>query len=186
MSKSLEEGALAGAAVAADLGFNTRSSVRSGAAGRRCDPEGTAASTIAGSRNSRTKAFVDFQNDVTQEDIALAAREGFRSPELVKRYTTLGMATDQGKLSNINGHAVLAEVTQRATAELGLPPFDHPTRQFLFGALAGEHRAGHFRPTRFTAGHEWARQQGAVFIETGAWLRAQWFPRTGDPLGWTA
>ena len=124
----------------------------------------------------RGKAFVDFQNDVTVEDVALAAREGYRSADLLKRYTTLGMATDQGKTSNLAGHAVMASLTGRAVAELGTITSRPPYTPVAIGALAGVHRGRHFKPFRYTAGHQWAQEQGAVFVEAGQWLRAQWFP----------
>src|SRR5262249_10448210 len=126
------------------------------------------------------KAFVDFQNDVTAEDIALSEREGFRSVEHLKRYTTLGMATDQGKLSNVNGLAILAALTGQAIPAVGTTSYRPPHVPIAIGALAGHHRGKHFRPTRLTPSHQWAQDQGAVFVEAGAWLRAQYFPRAGE------
>jgi sarcosine oxidase subunit alpha len=126
------------------------------------------------------KAFVDFQNDVTRDDIALAAREGYRSVELLKRYTTLGMATDQGKTSNLNGAAVLAAHTDRTLPQLGTTVFRPPGIPVALGALAGAHRGKHFRPIRLTAAHTWAAERGATFVEAGQWLRAQWFAAPGE------
>jgi methylglutamate dehydrogenase subunit C len=126
------------------------------------------------------KAFVDFQNDVTAADIALSEREGFRSVEHLKRYTTLGMATDQGKLSNVNGLAIMAALTGQAIPAVGTTSHRPPHVPIAVGALAGHHRGRHFRPTRLTPSHQWAQQQGAVFVEAGAWLRAQYFPRPGE------
>jgi methylglutamate dehydrogenase subunit C len=126
------------------------------------------------------KAFVDFQNDVTADDIALSEREGFRSVEHLKRYTTLGMATDQGKLSNVNGLAILAALTGQAIPAVGTTSYRPPHVPIAIGALAGHHRGKHFRPTRLTPSHRWAQDQGAVFVEAGAWLRAQYFPRAGE------
>jgi methylglutamate dehydrogenase subunit C len=123
------------------------------------------------------KAFVDFQNDVTADDIALSEREGFRSVEHLKRYTTLGMATDQGKLSNVNGLAIMAALTGQAIPAVGTTSHRPPHVPIAIGALAGHHRGKHFRPTRLTPSHQWAQEQGAVFVEAGAWLRAQYFPR---------
>ena len=128
----------------------------------------------------RTKAFVDFQNDVTAEDVALAEREGFRSVELLKRYTTLGMATDQGKTSSLNGHAIMAALTERAIPELGTTTFRPPYTPVAIAAFAGPHRGKHYRPTRLTAGHGWAVERGASFVEAGDWLRAQWFAAPGE------
>jgi methylglutamate dehydrogenase subunit C len=129
---------------------------------------------------SRGKAFVDFQHDVTREDIALAAREGFKSAEHLKRYTTLGMATDQGKTSALNGHAIIAALTQRGTADLGTIASRPPYTPVAIGALAGPHRGRDFKPVRLTSGYAWAQARGAKFVEAGEWLRAQWFPLAGE------
>ncbi|WP_018389640.1 sarcosine oxidase subunit alpha family protein [Ancylobacter sp. FA202] len=129
---------------------------------------------------SKGAAFVDLQNDVTAKDIGIAHKEGFRSVELLKRYTTLGMATDQGRTSNVTGLAIMASLTGASIPETGTTIFRPPYTPVSMGALAGHHRAKDFRPVRLTPTHEWARAQGAVFIETGAWLRAQYFPRTGE------
>jgi len=122
------------------------------------------------------KAFVDFQNDVTAPDVALAAREGFTAVEHLKRYTTLGMATDQGKTSNVTGLAIMAALTGRTIAQTGTTVFRPPFTPVAIGAMAGPHRGPYFRPTRRTPAHDWAEQQGATFIEAGEWLRATHFP----------
>ena len=126
------------------------------------------------------KAFIDLQNDVTADDIALAHREAFSSVEHLKRYTTLGMATDQGKTSNVNALALLAELKGERPGAAGTTTFRPPYTPVAIGALAGHHRGKAFRPTRLTAAHAWAAEQGAQFIETGVWLRAGWFPRPGE------
>lgn len=126
------------------------------------------------------KAFVDFQNDVTDTDVEIAAREGFRSVEHLKRYTTLGMATDQGKTSNLAGLAIMAEQTGRAIHETGTTIFRPPYTPVAIGALAGHHRGKEFRPTRLAPTHDWSREQGAVFVETGQWLRAQYYPKKSE------
>jgi heterotetrameric sarcosine oxidase alpha subunit len=126
------------------------------------------------------KAFIDFQNDVTDDDVALAAREGFRSVEHLKRYTTLGMATEQGKTANVNGLAAMAALTGRSITETGTTSFRSPYVPVAIGAFAGHHRDKDFRPTRLTPSHHWAQAQSAVFVETGPWLRAQYFPRPGE------
>ena len=117
---------------------------------------------------------------MTAEDVALAEREGYRSADLLKRYTTLGMATDQGKTSNLVGHAIMASLTGRAVADLGTITSRPPYTPVAIGALAGIHRGRHFKPFRYTAGHQWAQERGAVFVEAGQWLRAQWFPAPGE------
>jgi sarcosine oxidase subunit alpha len=124
---------------------------------------------------SRSKSFVDFQNDVTSEDVALAAREGYRSVELLKRYTTLGMATDQGRTSNVNGLAIMAALTERSIPEVGTTTFRPPYTPVAIAAMSGAHRGKHSSATRHTAGHAWAVERGASFIEAADWLRAQWF-----------
>ena len=126
------------------------------------------------------KAFVDFQNDVTVADVALAAREGFRSVEHLKRYTTLGMATDQGRTSNLAGLAVMAALTNRSIPESGTTTHRPPYTPVAIGAFAGHHRGKAFRPIRRTPSHAWAQEQGAKFTEGGAWLRAQYFPKPGE------
>jgi heterotetrameric sarcosine oxidase alpha subunit len=128
----------------------------------------------------KTKAFVDFQNDVTDTDIRLAAQEGFVSIEHLKRYTTLGMATDQGKTSQLNGHALLAAATGRSIAETGTILSRSPYTPVAIGAFAGHHRDEDFRPERRTASHQWAIEQGATFVDAGLWKRAQWFARPGE------
>ena len=128
----------------------------------------------------KTKSFVDFQHDVTDTDVELAAREGFVSIEHLKRYTTLGMATDQGKTSQLNGHALLAAATGKSIAEAGTVLSRPPYLPVAIGALAGHHREADFRPVRKTAGHDWAAEQGATFVDVGQWKRAQWFSRPGD------
>ena len=129
---------------------------------------------------SRTEAFVDFQHDVTDKDIALSAREGFVSIEHLKRYTTLGMATDQGKTSQLNGHALLAAATGKSIAEAGTVMSRAPYQPVAIGVLAGHHRDEHYRPTRRTASHDWAAARGATFVDAGLWKRAQWYARPGE------
>jgi sarcosine oxidase subunit alpha len=145
--------------------------------------ESTARQPLWRVRNATGKSFVDFQNDVTTDDLELAGREGFRSVEHLKRYTTLGMATDQGKTSNVTAIALMAEQTDKTIAASGATTFRPPYTPVTMGALAGHHRGGDFRPTRLTPSHAWAKEQGAVFVEVGPWLRAQWFPRGGES-GW--
>lgn len=126
------------------------------------------------------RAWVDFQNDVTAKDIRLAHQEGFRSVEHLKRYTTLGMATDQGKTGNVVGLAILADHAGHTISEAGTTVFRPPYVPVALGALGGRSVGKEFHPTRLTPSHQWATEQGAVFVEAGDWLRAQWFPRTGE------
>ena len=127
-----------------------------------------------------SRAWLDQQNDVTVKDIKLAHQEGFRSVEHLKRYTTLGMATDQGKTSNMGGLAIMAEIAGKAIPEVGTTIFRPPYTPVSIGTMAGRIRGMAFHPTRLTPSHVWAKEQGAVFVEVGNWLRAQWFPRPGE------
>ncbi|MCB1638822.1 MAG: (2Fe-2S)-binding protein, partial [Thiothrix sp.] len=128
----------------------------------------------------RKRAWLDLQNDVTVKDVQLARREGFHAVEHLKRYTTLGMATDQGKTANVNALAVMAACTGQSIPETGTTIFRPPYTPVPIAALAGRARGRHFRPVRQTASHAWAREQGAVMTETGLWMRAQWFPQAGE------
>ncbi len=128
------------------------------------------------------KAFVDFQNDVTAKDIQLAEQEGYVSVEHVKRYTTLGMATDQGKTSNVNGLAILAEARGLSIPQVGTTRFRPPYSPVAIGAFAGHERGMAFQPIRRTAMVRCHQKLGAVFIETGQWLRPQYYPKPGEDI----
>ncbi len=127
-------------------------------------------------------AFVDFQNDVKAADIRLAINEGFRSIEHVKRYTTTGMATDQGKTSNMNALGMAAGMLARPVPEVGLTTFRMPYTPVTFGAIAGHARGDLFDPVRRTPIHRWATAQGAVFEDVGLWKRARYFPQAGEDM----
>ncbi len=126
------------------------------------------------------RAWVDFQNDVTVKDIALAHQENMRPVEHLKRWTTLGMATDQGKTANVTAMAVMAELTGKTIADTGTTIFRPPYTGVSLGVLGGGDTGAHFRPRRLTPTHPWAAAQGAVFVEVGPWMRAQYFPRAGE------
>ncbi|MFT5796314.1 MAG: heterotetrameric sarcosine oxidase alpha subunit [Candidatus Azotimanducaceae bacterium] len=127
-----------------------------------------------------SRAWLDQQNDVTVKDVKLSHQEGFRSVEHLKRYTTLGMATDQGKTSNMGGLAIMAELAGKSIPEVGTTIFRPPYTPTSIGVLAGRMRGKEFHPTRLTPSHYWAKERGAVFVEVGNWLRAQWFPIEGE------
>ncbi len=131
---------------------------------------------------TRGKAFVDFQNDVTARDLHIATREGFRSIEHVKRYTTTGMATDQGKTSNMNALAIVSDMLRRPIPQVGHTTFRMPYTPVTFGALAGTARGAMFEPVRHTPIHDWAVAQGALFEDVGTWQRARCFPRDGEDM----
>lgn len=126
------------------------------------------------------RAWVDFQNDVTVKDIKLAHQENMRPVEHLKRWTTLGMATDQGKTANVTALAVMSELTGKPIPETGTTIFRPPYSGVSLSVLGGGDTGAHFRPCRLTPTHEWARAQGAVFTEAGPWMRAQYFPRPGE------
>jgi sarcosine oxidase, subunit alpha len=129
-----------------------------------------------------TKAFVDYQNDVTAKDVKLATREGFRSIEHVKRYTTTGMATDQGKTSNMNALGIASAALGTPIPLVGLTTFRMPYTPVTFGDFAGLARGDLFEPLRTTTVHPWAASNGAVFEDVGAWKRAHYFPRAGEDM----
>ena len=128
------------------------------------------------------KAFVDWQHDVTTRDLRLAAREGFHSIEHVKRYTTMGMATDQGKTSNLNALSIVASSLERSIPEVGLTTFRMPYTPISFGSMAGISRGDLFDPVRMTPIHPWAQARGAIFENVGLWKRARYFPRGGEDM----
>jgi sarcosine oxidase, subunit alpha len=130
----------------------------------------------------RAKAFVDFQNDVCAKDVSLAVQEGMRSIEHIKRYTTTGMATDQGKLSNMNALAIAAATLAKPIPEVGLTTFRPPYTPVTFGAFAGPARGDLFDPIRRTPIHEWAAENGAAFEDVGPWKRAWYFPRARETM----
>jgi sarcosine oxidase subunit alpha len=146
----------------------------------KCKDEAYAISPLWWVKDSKGKAFVDFQNDVTVKDLPLAAREGYNHIELAKRYTTAGMATDQGKLGNVNAIAILADATGKTIPEIGTTTFRPFYTPVSFGALAGPFTRRHFQPVRHTPLRGWAEEHGAVFVETGLWMRSSWFPRQGE------
>jgi methylglutamate dehydrogenase subunit C len=175
LAEALHDGTVLGADAAARAGRRPQGILR-----HRTSDEHYAVNAFWHVADSSKKAFVDLQNDVTDTDVALAAQEGFRSVEHLKRYTTLGMATDQGKTSNVSGLAIMAELTGRSIAQTGVTRARPPHVPVAIGAFAGLHTGRHFKPTRLTAGHGWATAQGATFVDAGPWLRAQWFAQPNE------
>jgi sarcosine oxidase subunit alpha len=175
----LADGVAAGAAAARDAGFSAaarpipqRDGTMAGVAGALPQPDTAQAG----------KAFVDWQNDVTTRDLALATREGFVSIEHIKRYTTAGMATDQGKTSNLNALGFVSRQLDKAIAEVGLTSFRMPYTPVTFGSFAGFARGDLFDPVRTTPIHDWAARHGAVFEDVGLWKRARHFPAAGEDM----
>jgi heterotetrameric sarcosine oxidase alpha subunit len=175
LAEALDDGHRIGAAAAGDLGF-----LPSPASVPPCSEDSTGSMPLWHVEGAKQKVFVDFQHDVTDVDIGLAAQEGFRSVEHLKRYTTLGMATDQGRLGQVNGQALLARHLGKTLAETGTILSRPPFLPVAIGAFAGHHRETSFRPERRTASHDWAVENGAVFVDTGLWKRAQWFAVPSD------
>jgi len=128
------------------------------------------------------KQFVDFQNDVSAADILLAAREGFESVEHVKRYTAMGFGTDQGKLGNINGMAILASALGKTIPETGTTTFRPNYTPVTFGAIAGREIGDFIDPIRKTCIHEWHVENGAAFEDVGNWKRPWYYPKAGEDL----
>ena len=128
------------------------------------------------------RAWVDFQNDVTVKDIELATREGFRSIEHVKRYTTTGMATDQGKTSNMNALGIVSQALDLPVSMVGLTTFRPPFTPTTFGVFAGQSKGELFDPVRQTSIHDWAAENGAVFEDVSLWKRAHYFPRHAEDM----
>jgi len=128
----------------------------------------------------RSKMWLDPQNDVKVSDVQLAAREGYASVEHTKRYTTLGMATDQGKLSNINGLAILSDALGQPIPQTGTTTFRPPYTPISLGAITGEARGPIFQPLRRTPMHAWHEAQGTYWEPVGHWRRPYCYPRTGE------
>jgi sarcosine oxidase subunit alpha len=128
------------------------------------------------------KRFVDLQNDVTAEDLALALREGYRSVEHVKRYTTTGMGTDQGKTGNVNAIGLLAQMTGAPVGEVGVTTFRPPYTPVTFGALVGRRTGRRLEPGRRTPFHGCSAAAGAVFVTSGPWLYPRYYPRPEESM----
>jgi sarcosine oxidase subunit alpha len=126
------------------------------------------------------KCFVDLQNDVTVNDIALSARENYQSIEHLKRYTTLGMGTDQGKTSNVIGLALMAQLLDVPIPKVGTTTFRPPYTPVTLGAIPGHEVGPHVEPTRYSAIHDWHAERGARFINAGLWKRPHSYPRPGE------
>ncbi|HET6469584.1 MAG TPA: sarcosine oxidase subunit alpha, partial [Geminicoccaceae bacterium] len=182
LAEALADGAATGAAVARELGCTVQAiplpQVEPEPAGMPLLPlwEVPAPDGLKG------KKFVDLQNDVTAEDVRLAQREGFEAVEHLKRYTTLGMATDQGKTSNVAGLAIMAEARGVPIAEVGTTRFRPPWTPVSLGALAGREVGSHFKPERRTPMHDWHVTHGAEMQATGLWLRPRAYLQPGETV----
>ena len=128
------------------------------------------------------KRFVDFQNDVAVSDIEVALREGYRSIEHVKRYTTLGMATDQGRTSNLNGLQLVANVEKKIVPQVGHTTFRPPFTPVTIGTIVGREIGKEYMPTRKTPMHHWHEKNNAVWVDAGAWKRPRYYKRGNENL----
>ena len=175
LAEAIAQGHTEGLLAASELGYKTKNS----------EPPETPSISYNVTANwgvpsGKNRAWVDLQNDVTAKDIKLANQEGFKSVEHVKRYTTLGMATDQGKTANVLGIGVMADNMGQTMEETGTTIFRPPYSPVSIGAFAGRRRGMEFYPTRYTPSHKWSTEQNAVFVEVGMWYRSQWFPLPGE------
>jgi len=133
-------------------------------------------------KNENPKRFVDFQNDVSVSDIEIALREGYRSIEHVKRYTTLGMATDQGRTSNLNGLQLVSNIENKIVPEVGHTTFRPPFTPITIGTIVGREVGMEYMPTRKTPMHEWHEKNNAVFVDAGAWKRPRYYKLGSETL----
>ncbi|HEX7390705.1 MAG TPA: sarcosine oxidase subunit alpha family protein, partial [Acidiphilium sp.] len=183
LEETLSTGYDIGAQAAREAGVDKAAPARSFAVeGGKLSQGGFLGATPHGRDPVSVRAFVDFQNDVTAKDIKLALAEGFRSIEHVKRYTTTGMATDQGKTSNMNALGIVSATLGRPIPEIGTTTFRMPYTPVPFGYFAGYARGELFEPARMTPLHRWAAEQGAVFEDVGQWKRARYFPKQGEDM----
>ncbi len=183
LGRCLAEGAEAGAAAAREAGFaDAAAPFTPKTAGIAPAVPPRPLWDVGATDGVHGKRFVDYQNDVTADDVALAHREGYRSVEHLKRYTTLGMGTDQGRTSNVNGLAIMAGLRGQAIPAVGTTTFRPPYTPITLGAIAGAERGPHFAPTRRTAMYDWHVRAGARFVPAGLWLRAQVYQRSGEGL----
>ncbi|WP_426033571.1 sarcosine oxidase subunit alpha family protein [Cypionkella sp. TWP1-2-1b2] len=179
-AEALVCGAKGGAAAAIAAGFKAEAKAAVADAAPEADMEAVWIMPQGAGPALKAKMWLDYQNDVKVSDVQLAAREGYTSVEHTKRYTTLGMATDQGKLSNINGLAVLADALHEEIPQVGTTTFRPPYAPVTLGALAGESRGDIFQPLRKTPMHAWHEKNHSYFEPVGLWRRPYTFPRAGE------
>lgn len=138
--------------------------------------------TAGAGPDSNVKAFIDFQHDVCAKDIRNAVREGMHSIEHIKRFTTNGMASDQGKMSNMHGLAIASEALNKPIPQVGLTTFRQPYTPVTFGTLINSSRDHLFDPARQTALHQFEVKNGAVYEDVGNWKRAWYYPQAGETM----
>ena len=180
LKECIDAGRAAGIAAAADAGSKKRATAA---------PKAQSSSFVQGKvkiiaempspkPESKVRAFIDLQDDVTTKDLSLAMREGLNSVEHIKRFTTSGMGTDQGKIANLNAFAYIAHKQGKTVPDVGVTTFRQPYKPITMGALAGQHVGDNFLPRRGTAIHKWHRaQKGIIFEPVGDWLRPRAYLR---------
>ncbi|MCR9254554.1 MAG: sarcosine oxidase subunit alpha [Alphaproteobacteria bacterium] len=180
--EALEQGAAAGLAAATEAGFTGEAPTLPAVQEWTEGPMAVHFLAPSHKRDSHRKGFVDFQNDVKASDILLAVREGFHSVEHVKRYTTTGMGTDQGRTSNINALGIVAEALGKTPPEVGTTTFRPAYTAVPFGAISGPNSGDLFDPVRTTPMHKWHLENGAEFEDVGQWKRAWFYPKKGEDM----
>ncbi|RCS23892.1 sarcosine oxidase subunit alpha [Phyllobacterium salinisoli] len=183
LQETIDEAFAAGSRMAREAGVAAKvSGTRIVASGGASWKGGMIGAAPGAGADTTVKAFIDFQNDVTAKDIRQAVREGMHSIEHVKRFTTTGMATDQGKTSNLHGLAIAAEMLDREIPEVGLTTFRPPYTPVTFGAIVNHARHELFDPTRHTPIRAWHEAHGAVYEDVGQWKRPWYYPRPGEDM----
>ena len=181
----LQDGADAGARAAAGAGFSPKMPSYVMPTVAEASEESPRALFLAPHRRPVSRAppqFVDMQLDVTAADIELAAREGYRAVEHVKRYTAFGFGTDQGKLGNVNGVAILAQALGQSIADTGTTIFRPAYTPVSFGAIAGRAVGDLFDPERHTSMHGWHTEHGAMWENVSRWKRPWYYPRPNETM----
>ncbi|MTH98320.1 sarcosine oxidase subunit alpha family protein [Roseibium sp. RKSG952] len=182
LSETLADGYAAGEDAAKAATGKTAKVTYASASGAEAGTGGTLGDLPHDRNASKVKAFVDYQNDVTAKDVKLAVREGMHSIEHIKRYTTTGMATDQGRLSNMNALQIASASLGKPLTSVGLTTFRQPFTPTTFGTFANTSRGDFFDPVRKTPSHDWATAKGAAFEDVGQWKRAWYFPKSGEDM----
>ena len=180
LTECIADGDDAGAQAAQAAGFRAQRLVQPVVAARASPGPIVPQWSVKNAHTKRRKAFIDFQNDVTTADVSLAVREGYDNVEHVKRYTALGMGTDQGKTSNVNGLAYVAGLKSVSIPTVGTTTFRAPYTPVTLGAIAGPEVGEHFDPVRESPMHEWHVQAGADFVNAGLWRRPRVYRQSGE------
>ena len=178
LAQALAQGHAAGVAAADRCGFTAPGNQAPHAAATA--PSSSLPLWAVPARSKSDKCFVDLQNDVTVSDIKLSARENYQSIEHLKRYTTLGMGTDQGKTSNVIGLALMAQLLDVPIPKVGTTTFRPPYTPVTLSSIPGHEAGPHVEPTRYPAIHDWHAERGARFINAGLWKRPHSYPRSGE------